>query len=244
MASSAPQEQSGLEDVRSTLIEIAQEGSTARPDGVALTYIGSEFVKRKNAPFEQYMNFLAVQNGLNIPSSARKMIPFIRTYCSDIFVIEHTATGTDLLKLKGEIAPAVDEKVVSAPNFKYKKAVWAAFIRPLPDGFKRYLDMDTLGFTDGKRKPPGGVWLEIKREFITETPMSEPIDGPLVQAKIGAWVSDNNVNVEVLLDRSPAGQFERPSLADLMRIIDSLPDHVTRGWTIPAEVLRHLKGSE
>jgi hypothetical protein len=231
-----------LEDVRSTLLEIVTHGLANRPDGVHLTYVGAEFAKRKNVAFEQYLNILAVQGKVALPPSSRKMVPFIERFCSDLFDIKHPKTGTELLQLR----PAADRQsdpVAALPNHKYKKGVWAAFIRPLATDYRRFLNMENLGFTDVKRKPPGEVWLEIKREFISETPIDEPIDGPLVQGRISDWALSNHVDLDALIDSSPSASFDRkrPSVRDLVRIIKAMPPEVAAKWEIPAEVLLHLE---
>lgn len=236
-------EQLGLEDVRSTLVEIVTRGLENRPDGVHLTYVGSEFARRKNVAFEQYLNFLAIQGRLDVPSSARKMVPFIDRYCGDLFEVDHPKTGTELLRLKRTQDKRTEITIQPAPNHKYKKPVWAAFIRPLAADYRRFLSIDNFGFTDAKRKPAGDVWVEIKRDFISETPIEEPIDGPLVQARISEWAIENNVDLNVLVDSSPTASFDRakPSTRDLVRIIRALPPQVAAKWLIPAEVLLTLE---
>ncbi len=233
----------GLEEVRSALLEIVSEGLDGRPAGVHLTYVGAEFARRKNAPFEQFINVLAVQDKLNVPNSARKMVPFIEKYCSDLFEIDRSVVGAELLKLKGPLVEIADFPAVALPGQKYKKAVWAAFIRPLSLEYRRFLSMDTLGFTDVKRKPTGDLWIEIRREFITETPIDRPINGPLVQARIGEWAAANSVNLDILVDSSPSGSFgsDKPHITDLIRIISALPPEVAARWMIPSEVLLNLQ---
>jgi hypothetical protein len=235
------EDQQALDEVRSTLLEITRDGLQSRPDGVLLTYVGTEWVKRKNAPFEQYLTILAIQQKLNAPPAARKMVPFIQSYCSDLFELSKTQSGIEVLRLKDSDQSDNAVRATTFSNHKFKKAVWAAFLRPLPEGYKRFLSIDTLGFTDVKRKPGGGVWVEIPRDLITETPMDQPIDGPLVQARVTEWIERNNLDVEVLLDLTPAGDFGRPTLGDLIRIIDALPETVSARWMIPADVLRNLR---
>lgn len=239
-----PEDQLALDDIRGTLLDIAQSGLVSRPTGVHLPYIGVEFAKRKNAPFEQYLNVLAVQHQLDVPISARKLVPFIERYCSDLFMLTKSPGGPQVVTLANRSDDPADYPTRIFSQHKYKKAVWAAFIRPLPEDYKRYLNVDTLGFTDAKRKPAGDIWIEIPRDLITETPMNQPIDGPLVQANIGSWISQHEIDTNVLLDQSASGAFDRAtdraSVEDLLRIINALPRDICIRWLIPAEVFRAL----
>ncbi|MEG8223193.1 hypothetical protein OSJ57_21670 [Sphingomonas sp. HH69] len=237
-------DQSTIDNIRATLREIILEGLDRKPGGVHLTFLGSSFARQKKMPFEQYVNVLTVQGQIDIPQSARKMIPFIETYCTDIFEIDREIVGSETIKLKQSGKDGSSSEISPASvftNHKFSKAIWAAFVRPLPAEYKRFISLDTLGFSDLKRKPSSGLWVEIKRNFITETPMDQPIDGPLVQARIGEWASENNIPIETLIDRSAAASFDRPSISDLMRIIAALPSDVAARWLIPADVFLNLE---
>lgn len=236
----------GLADVRATLLEIVSNGMQTRPGPVYLTYVGSEFARKKNAAFEQYMNVLSVQNKITIPISSRKMIPFIENYCSDIFSVKRDSASAETISLmiSGEAEAALGDGA-SSSNHKFQKSVWAAFIRPLPDGFRRFLNIDTHGFSDYKRKPSSGIWLEISRDLITPTPIDQPVPGPLVQARIGEWAAANGLDVESLVDQAPQASFTRSRLGlpDLLAIIGELPPELASRWKIPADILLFLGSS-
>ena len=232
-------EQEGLEDVRSTLVDIVASGGHARPGPVHMTYVGSEFARRKKVAFESYLNVLAVQNQIAVPISARKMIPFIESYCADLFDLKREPVGSETIVLKPQDGDATVGIVVH-PNHKYQKAIWAAFIRPLPDDYRRFINMDTRGFSDVKRKPLGGVWVEIPRALLTPTPIDQPVPGPLVQARISEWATANGLNIESLVDQAPSASFNRPKMNDLLQIIASLPPELAARWTIPSDVLLYL----
>jgi hypothetical protein len=235
------EDQPAIEEIRNLLVAIVQEGLKARPEGVHLTYIGAEFAKRVNAPFEQYLNVLAVQQKLDVPISCRKMAPFIQRYCVDLFDLVKNPDGSVLLRSKQGLHD-VEELPAAPPVYhRFKKAFFVAFIRPLREDARRFLNLDTLGFTDAKRKPPGEVWLEISRQYITETPIDEPIDGAAVQGKVADWIEDNGLESDVFIDHSHKASSADGALEDLLKIIDSLPSDVCSRWSIPAEVLRALR---
>ena len=235
-------EQPALEDVRSALVSIVQDGLKSRPDGVHLTYVGAEFARRMNAPFEQYLNVLAVQKQVDVPFSCRKMAPFLERYCLDVFDLLKNANGSILLRTKEQVTDADDVFVQSGTYHRFKKAVFVAFIRPLKDEVRRFLNLDTLGFTDAKRKPAGEPWLEIPRAYITETPLDQPIDGAAVQSKMSAWMKENNLDISVFLDAAYKPD-SASSLDDLIRVIHSLPREVCSRWNIPADVIRVLSSN-
>ena len=123
----------------------------------------------------------------------------------------------------------------------YKRPVWAAFVRPLPVGYRRFLNVEDMEFKDAERKPPGPAWKEIQKELIAGIPIDQPIDGPLVQANIGKWSELTGTDLGILASEGGTERNSGPSIYDLYRIISALPADVSARWSIPADVIRYLR---
>jgi hypothetical protein len=238
-----------IEDLRETLLRIIKNGLAKRPEGVHLTWLGGEFTRLKSAPFEQYVNFVVMRDNLSIPPLHRKMAPFIAEYCSDILHLNQVSDQTYTVTIREEEQAAPEAEARSAlrnetkaESVKIKQGVWPAFIKPVEQGKRRYLNLEQFVFTDVTRKP-AGKWKEVKQEYIAALGPSEPIDSLAIQGEIRRWAGDNNVPLETLVETAIDAANEGPSVSDLVRIIRSLPQSVTTNWNIPAEVLRHLRSA-
>jgi hypothetical protein len=232
-----------IEDVRLTLQEIVRAGLETRPNGVHLTYIGSEFIRRKRAPFEQYLTVLSINGDISIPVQDRKLTQFIEKHCKDILSISKNEKESLLISIKDENLEksllSNSEASPTSADYRFKKSVWAAFVRPLPEGFQRYLSLDNFGFTDAKEKPDG-TWLEIEKLHINETPTTEAIDGPKTQALIQDWSSKNKISMKTLIEPARSKRNSQSDLDSLLGIIERLPSELAQRWLIPADVLKHL----
>jgi hypothetical protein len=234
-----------IEEIKAILLHIVRDGLKDRPDGVHLTWVGGEFARRKAAPFEQYVNFLVMRDSAPIPLSARKMAPFIQKYCLDVFDLRQLAEQTYVVRLTtsssvpsnnaGEPTPTVESK-------KFKRGIWPAFIRPIEEGKRRFVNLDQFVFTDAARKPRGN-WMEVGSQFVASLSADAPVDSLGIQTKISAWADDNGVLIDNLLATDIETANEGPSVSDLIRIIHGLPHSVSQNWSIPADVLRHLRNA-
>lgn len=235
-----------VEEVRNTLMQIVQDGSQQRPEGVHLTWLGGEFARRKSAPFEQYVNFLVMRDNAAIPLTSRKMAPFIARYCSDLFELAQLAEQTYTVRLRqtpSDASSVLPEKAEgNQESRKFKRGIWPAFIRPLEEGRRRFINLDQFIFTDAVRKPRGS-WKEVKSEYIASISADLPVDSLKIQGAIAQWAEDNEVEVDHLLASDIDNANEGPSVSDLIRIIHGLPHSVSANWDIPADVLRHLRNA-
>jgi hypothetical protein len=248
-ASGETQSDVGIEQIRSLLVEIVKQGLLVRPDGVHLTYVGSQFGRRAGAPFEQYVTFVALQEKANIPPARRKMVPFIKEYCADLFDITEQPNGSVIIReRKAAEAPAEKDPQGATPfrihNLTFKKSIWLAFIRPLKNGYRRFLNIsERAGFTDiSLAEVPPDDWKPVDQKFILGIPLNSPIDGQAVREMLGQWADESHIELEQLTE-AEAGRENllRPTLADLSRIVEALPSELATRWLIPAEILRHLR---
>jgi hypothetical protein len=232
-----------LEEVGNYIVDLIREGLERRPEGVVLTYIGAQFSKLTGASFEQYLNHLSLSGRAEVPHGSRKLVPFIESFLRDrVLLTRDPIKGTDVAQLivtNGfeAVGPA---RAVDAIR-KYKRPVWAAFVRPLPDGYRRFLNVEEMEFKDAERKPNGTAWKEIPKLLIAGIPIDQPIDGPLVQANIGKWAASTDTDLDMLSAQDGFDTVFGPSIYDLQKIINALPTDVSVRWSIPADVIRYLR---
>lgn len=233
-----------VDKIRVALQDAVREALKTRPDGAHLTYVGGVFGRQVGAPFEQYVNFLVLQEKANIPSSMRKMLPFIREYCSDLFELIEQAGGTYLIRERGKEPLDVSQlSIDESLRVTFKKSIWLAFVRPLPEGQRRYLNLgDHPGFTDLTPEAVASPeWKEIDRKFIVGVPLGSRIDAHLVREAITRWARESDIEISQLTLSELDATLSRPRLSDLARIVAALPPELASRWMIPAEILRYLK---
>lgn len=233
-----------LEGIKGCLIGMIKTAATPAAPKVHLTYLGGEFAKLAGGSFEQHLNDLASDGSISIPVSKRKMVPFFKTYCHDQVGVERLDTGAFVAFLKegGEeaavVAPA--EQAATRAPLKFKRPVWAAFIRPIGQG-RRFLNLDQIGFTDQDTQPPESNWKEIPANFVLGAAPDAPIDGVDVQSRIESWARAADVPLSHLILSAATPSTHGKSLSALFDIIDALPPQVAASWSIPASVLKHLR---
>ena len=233
-----------IEKIRSILHGVVGEALKTRPEGAHLTFVGGLFGKDQGAPFEQFVNFIVLQDKVNIPPTKRKMLPFIQQYCQDLFELSRLPDGAVIIK---ERSQAVPDTTLGRPTedeprrLNFQKSIWVAFVRPLLPDRRRFLNVgERPGYTDLELdKSPLPDWKEVDRKFIAGVTYGSPIDGHAVRDAIVGWARENDVDLS-RLTISELGD-SKPRLADLARIIDALPSELASRWLIPAEVLRHLR---
>lgn len=242
---SAPAFDPAIEQIRALLRSTVQEALQTRPDGAHLTFVGGLFGKQVGAPFEQYVNYIVLQEKTNIPPAKRKMLPFLKEYCDDLFELSRLPEGSVIIR---ERSPAAVEDLTNQESddvhkLVFQKSIWLAFVRPLPLDRRRFLNIgDRLGYTDfdlTTTAPEG--WKELERKYILGIPYGSIIDGQAVREAIARWANDNEVQLAKLTVKDFEPPVHRPSLTELARIVDALPPELASRWLIPAEVLRHLR---
>lgn len=233
-----------LEGIKGCLIEMIKAAATPAAPKVHLPYLGGEFAKLAGGSFEQHLNALASDGSISIPVSKRKMVPFIKTFCHDQVGVERKDTGAFVVFLKDGVegaamAPPTEYPSTRAP-LKFKRPVWAGFIRPIAQG-RRFFNLDQIGFTDQDAPPTDGNWKEIAGEFVLGAAPDAAIDGVDVQSRIEKWARQAAVPLSYLVQAAAAPSTHGKSLSALLDIIDALPPQVAASWSIPASVLKHLR---
>lgn len=233
-----------LEGIKGCLIGMIKTAATEAAPKVHLTYLGGEFAKLAGGSFEQHLNDLASDGSISMPVSKRKMVPFFKAYCHDQVGVERLPTGAFVAFLKNgaEGAPgaAPAEQTQTRAPLKFKRPVWAAFIRPIATG-RRFLNLDQIGFTDQDAPPSDGNWKEIGADFVLGAAPDAVIDGVDVQSRIESWARAADVSLSHLILTASTPATHSKSLSALLDIIDSLPPQVAASWSIPALVLKHLR---
>jgi hypothetical protein len=233
-----------IQDVRDTILGIVRGGIEQRPDGVHLTFVGAQFARIKGLSFEQYMGFLDYSKRAIIPIEQRKLLPFISSNLGDFLsIVRDSETGSEKVVMLHQPDPksaGLSSFAISSTT-RFKRPVWAAFVRPLPEGYRRFVNLGDVTFKDASRKPNGTDWIEVEAQYIVQTPVGEAINGPLVQANIGEWAREKSIDIENFVSDESSDLLSGASLSDLVKIIRALPIDVTQRWSIPADVFRHLK---
>lgn len=222
------------------LVAAASDNRGGAP--VRLTYVGGEFAKTVGMPFEQHVSALADSGQLTVPRTCRKLAPFVRAYCEDIFAVSEDPAGVYFvapLGPGGEGAPRAAPPRL-APMLRFHRAIWAAFIRPL-DGKRRFLNLDKIGFTDAAEPPADGNWREIEERFVLGLAPGAAIDGAVLQSRIEEWSRETGVALSRLVIGARPSKAPGRQLDQLLEIIDALPAALAASWHIPAAVLKHLR---
>jgi hypothetical protein len=224
------------------LVSAAFDGRGGQP--VRLTYVGGEFAKATGVTFEKHLMALAESDQIAVPHPKRKLAPFVRAYCKDIFAVTEDPPGVYFVSplASAEGAAVRVPTPHAAATLRFHRAVWAAFIRPL-EGKRRFLNLDNIGFSDAAEIPTEGSWREIEERFILGVAPNSPVDGVELQSRIEEWASHAEIPFSrLVVDAKPSGGPSR-HLEQLLDIIDALPSPIAAEWSIPAAVLKHLRNS-
>jgi hypothetical protein len=237
-----------LDAIKAYLVGLITAAAPDHGSKVQLTYLGGAFSKEAGTTFEKHLNALAQAGVISMPISKRKMAPFLETFCADRVVVEKLPTGAFVVYPKGDTKNAsdgdeIEAHVIGRPAaLKFKRPVWAAFIRPLTHG-KRFLNLEQIGFTDADEMPAGGNWKEIPAEFILGAAPDAAIDGSELQSRIEKWAITSETALSSLVVTPPVTTPTSRPLTTLLDLIDSLPPQVAATWSIPAAVLKHLRNA-
>ncbi|HEX7852517.1 MAG TPA: hypothetical protein VF503_02370 [Sphingobium sp.] len=241
---------SSIEALRSYLVGVVSTAAhSERGPRVLLSYVGGEFNKAVGTTFDKHLTALAEKKLVDVSPPKRKMINFIQAYCDDLIgyermagnhyvVFPHSSNGQS-----GTGAHTPSESVSLTPSIlKFKRAVWAAFIRPLSEG-RRFLNLDQIGFTDATSVPSGANWKEIDKAFILGLQPNDPVDAVKLQSTIEAWATQAQVSLTKLITPSPSHPSFGRHIKALFDIIDTLPAPLAEQWSIPAAVIKHLRNA-
>jgi len=222
------------------LVSAAFDGRGGVP--VRLTYVGGEFAKAVGVTFEKHLMALAESDQVAVPHPRRKLAPFVGAYCKDIFAVTEGPPGvyfvSPLASAEGA-AVGVPTPHASA-TLRFRRAVWAAFIRPL-EGERRFLNLDKIGFSNAAEMPTEGSWREIEERFILGLAPNSPVDGVSLQSRIEEWARHAEIPISRLVVDAKPPRVPSRHLEQLLEIIDALPAPIAAEWSIPAAVLKHLR---
>lgn len=217
--------------------EVKSHYSTANR-GIVLQELGARFSRKFNHTFQDYLDFIAVASKIRIPRPLRKLEPFIRTYCSDIYLddtdrvqivalpkVHPQSTGiaaalkqiATVLTPSGKEEepkqlPAADAGLAKAQVARFARPFWVAFIRPVTDGKIRYVsNAPKVAFKDFPEgtPSPGGEWTQIETKYIVGAPEGEFIDPAVISEKIDAWAKDHTVDLASYLDKGTGQRKDR-----------------------------------
>ncbi len=236
-------ELASIEEIIKEILDIVRKGQVRRQGPVHMTYVGGQFTKRAGLPFEQYMNYVALSHRIDVPREFRKLVPFIKKYAKSNLIVNDLGDGIFTID---EVLPSTPDvnlpSSVDDKHPRYKKGVWLAFIRPLEHNKRRYLNLsDRAGFTDILGDPSDDSWKEVGKDHILAIPQDQPVDPKAVIDKITSWALEIGIPLDSLHESEITTRFRKPTLSDLAKIIDSLPNEVTEKWHIPADVIKHLQ---
>lgn len=241
MSDPAGQTPVSLESIKARLVSLVEAASKSGREGpVRLTYVGGEFAKETGVAFEKRLAMLAENGQVVVPKAKRKLAPFVHAYCSDVLELTRDPTGIFTISLRAAPDAIPTGPAPPAPTFRFHRAVWAAFIRPI-EGGKRFLNMDEIGFTNAATRPSAGNWCEIEARFVLGAASGAAVDGTALQKNIEEWARANDVDISRLVVQAPERRPRYGRLDQLLDIVDALPEAVAAGWAIPANVLRHLR---
>lgn len=165
-----------------------------------------------------------------------KLRQFIHTYLAkDVTPVTHPTikqkTGTIPYgeTFTFEIAGADALRTTRTKSQRIKPTVWAAFVKPLPEGFQRYIDVSNefLRFKDLSDPLPGNIahLRSVPEGSIKDTSDPDYNADDIVSA-ISQWALDNHVPIEKTYFVEPKApstgkffeQFQVLSESDLRRI--------------------------
>lgn len=237
-----------IDALKSYLVGVVNAAAHSdRGPKVLLSYVGGEFNKLVGTPFEKHVTDLAEKKLIDVSPSKRKMISFIEAYCSDLIDFERMPGNHYIVfprastEKAAPIGGVVPNGIAKAPAIlKFKRAVWAAFIRPLGEG-RRFLNLGQIGFTDAATMPSEGQWKEIDKAYILGLQHDDPVDAEKLQALIEAWAAHAQVPISKLIITPASPSIEGRHLKALYEVIDALPAPLAEQWLIPAAVIKYLR---
>ena len=231
-----------------------KEFCTAQGTAMPLTILGNRFRYMFEKSFQQACN------EANIPAPGSKLAPFIQAFCPDLELLPFenlldraAARPRDMPNISHPAETSVSSRPVSmAP--RYLRAFWTAFIKPLPENTRRFLNTEpAVGFQDVlDTQEPGSSQVEIQKEFIVAPDPDAALSYAQVQEKITTWMSQNQVTPERFyvgksvfsgITRETASLHQGPSGAEReipKRFFNLLPNEMKKRIQIPADIVEYL----
>ena len=128
-----------------------------------------------------------------------------------------------------EVFKARETKSPSTSNavpFRFMPWFWAAFVKSLDNGKRRWLSDDSYSDEDADRDPAPFA-REVTSDYIRNPGVGRPVDKQIVLASIEAWASKNSIDLKRFEIQAPTEgrkaltkrlAFETLDVSDLKRI--------------------------
>ena len=138
------------------------------------------------------------------------------------------------------VAPGADPAMPDAALPRYNRRFWAAFSVPLPEGERRFLDLNDLNFGPdlGDGRLDGNNIREIGSEFLPAA--NESRTPAQIGEQIKAWIDAQKLDEErfIVVRRKRSSDTGRNLLADLIAALDK--DQLRR-VSLPLDVVEVLR---
>lgn len=136
-----------------------------------------------------------------------------------------------------ELATAEVSVAGSRTKERIKPSIWAAFVKPVEAGLKRFLDIgdDALRFVDLAEGPPTSRHKAILADSITDG--TGPLyDARIVSEKIHKWAEANGLAIEKLYIR----EQQRSARSSFFEMFNGLSESDLRRIEIPFDIIVKL----
>ncbi len=191
------------------------------------------------------LGYIATQNGYVIENELKgiKLTPFIKDNLSNELDVVQPGTSALVFAVvpKGE-APNVIEPAIKAGSVRYPlrdvtRSLQAAFLRPIPHGFTRYiLPSPKVSYVDvklGESGPSGAIWLDP--QYLPEG--ARHGEGDHLLECILRWARAHGVENIYTRDTPPI-----PGQSLLAQLIAGLTHEELQRVTLPLDVVAKLMG--
>jgi len=200
-----------------------------------------------------------------VPAYAAKMIPFIQSFCADLEILPYEGRlDKAAVRPRGKDCPHPatvfqSNRPVGTEPRRYAPALWAAFIKPLAEGARRWISVEEpVHFYDlpATETPKDGT-LEISREAIVAPPPNVLVNGEAVGKNISQWLSQHSIPADNVAFKSrgisPVARLtdddfqRRPVIRsrDVSRqFFNMLPEEMKKRFQIPADIVEYILSLE
>lgn len=240
--------------------------------GILLQELGGRFSRKFGASFQDYLDYLSVASKAEIAKGLRKMLPFIRVYCSNVRleISDNDKTrvfawpkskgesgGFSIPAVRGDLKESISSDAVkqesttgTVEQVKYVRPFWVAFIRPVQQGQMRFVtDSPKIFFKDFdfEQFPVGSEWKKIEQKYIVGAAEGEFADPDMIANNISSWAKDNSINLAPFLDRGGHKKDHERAInagEKLSAFLESMPPELVRRISMPGDVILHLLQSK
>lgn len=165
--------------------------------------------------------------------SRRKLAQFIKDEFN--FTIEITGQHRNILQIMRDGAATP----VSAVPPRYNRSFWAAFVIPLKEGERRFLNLGTLTFGPDKAsvEAAGGEIREITADYVAQPETSG--SPQCIAEQVQRWLTDQGLDPAPFLDQKRhAVRHARQSALDVL--LEALDGDQLRRVHLPLDIVQAL----